>query len=156
MGSLDLGRTSSSRSGMGVAISPGTRKGTLSSSSLPTHDANSTTWSSPHPSGSRSTGSCLSGGGPTFWVARDSADEQGTLCGPPGCGKSVAAEALARDLYLPLATVRFDAVVSSYLGETAANLRKVFEFGRSRPLVLLFDEFDAIGKERTAADDTAS
>lgn len=75
------------------------------------------------------------------------------FCGPPGCGKSVAAEALARELYLPLATVRFDAVVSSYLGETAANLRKVFEFGRSRPLVLLFDEFDAIGKERTAADE---
>lgn len=75
------------------------------------------------------------------------------FCGPPGCGKSVAAEALARELYLPLATVRFDAVVSSYLGETAANLRKVFEFGRARPLVLLFDEFDAIGKERTASDE---
>jgi SpoVK/Ycf46/Vps4 family AAA+-type ATPase len=75
------------------------------------------------------------------------------FCGPPGCGKSVGAEALARELYLPLATVRFDAVVSSYLGETAANLRKVFEFGRSRPLVLLFDEFDAIGKERTAVDE---
>lgn len=75
------------------------------------------------------------------------------FCGPPGCGKSVAAEALARELCLPLATVRFDAVVSSYLGETAANLRKVFDFGRSRPLVLLFDEFDAIGKERTATDE---
>lgn len=75
------------------------------------------------------------------------------FCGPPGCGKSIAAEALARELYLPLATVRFDAVVSSYLGETAANLRKVFEFGRARPLVLLFDEFDAIGKERTAMDE---
>ena len=75
------------------------------------------------------------------------------FCGPPGCGKSVAAEALARELYLPLATVRFDAVVSSYLGETAANLRKVFEFGRSRPVVLLFDEFDAIAKERTATDE---
>jgi SpoVK/Ycf46/Vps4 family AAA+-type ATPase len=43
--------------------------------------------------------------------------------------------------------------VSSYLGETAANLRKVFEFARSRPLVLLFDEFDAIGKHRTAFDE---
>ena len=75
------------------------------------------------------------------------------FCGPPGCGKSVAAEALAHELCLPLATVRFDAVVSSYLGETAANLRKVFDFGRSRPLVLLFDEFDAIGKERTAIDE---
>src|SRR5262249_29942103 len=75
------------------------------------------------------------------------------FCGPPGCGKTVAAEALAHELYLPLGTVRFDAVVSSYLGETAANLRKVFDFARSRPLVLFFDEFDAIGKHRTAADE---
>ncbi|MFO0877576.1 MAG: ATP-binding protein [Gemmataceae bacterium] len=73
--------------------------------------------------------------------------------GPPGCGKTVAAEALARELYLPLGTVRFDAVVSSFLGETASNLRKVFEFARSRRMVLLFDEFDAIGKERAAADE---
>jgi hypothetical protein len=74
-------------------------------------------------------------------------------CGPPGCGKTVAAEAMAKELYLPLATVRFDAVVSSYLGETAANLRKVFEFARLRPMLLLFDEFDAIGKHRTAFDE---
>jgi SpoVK/Ycf46/Vps4 family AAA+-type ATPase len=80
---------------------------------------------------------------------------QGKLlfCGPPGCGKSVVAEALAHELYLPLATVRFDAVVSSYLGETAANLRKVFDFARTRPMVLLFDEFDAIGKQRAALDE---
>jgi len=71
------------------------------------------------------------------------------FCGPPGCGKTVAAESVARALYLPLVLVRFDAVVSSYLGETAANLRKVFDFARSRPMVLLFDEFDAIGKDRT-------
>jgi SpoVK/Ycf46/Vps4 family AAA+-type ATPase len=43
------------------------------------------------------------------------------FCGPPGCGKTMAAEALAKELYLPLVLVRFDAVISSYLGETAAN-----------------------------------
>ncbi len=75
------------------------------------------------------------------------------FCGPPGCGKTVAAEAIAREVSLPLALVRFDAVVSSYLGETAANLRKVFDFARSRPMVLLFDEFDAIGKRRTDPDE---
>ena len=75
------------------------------------------------------------------------------FCGPPGCGKTAAAGALANALYLPLATVRFDAVVSSYLGETAANLRKVFDFARQRPVLLFFDEFDAIGKHRTAADE---
>ena len=75
------------------------------------------------------------------------------FCGPPGCGKTVAAEALAKAIYLPLTTARFDAVVSSYLGETAANLRKVFDFARSRPMALFFDEFDAIGKHRTADDE---
>src|SRR6266699_671591 len=71
------------------------------------------------------------------------------FCGPPGCGKTVAAEAVAAALYLPLVVVRFYAVVSSYLGGTAANLRKVFDFVRSRAMVVLFDEFDAIGKRRT-------
>ena len=75
------------------------------------------------------------------------------FCGPPGCGKSIAAEAVAHAPYMPLATVRFDAVVSSYLGDTAANLRKVFDFPRTRPVVLVFDEFDAIGKHRTALDE---
>jgi SpoVK/Ycf46/Vps4 family AAA+-type ATPase len=70
------------------------------------------------------------------------------FCGPPGCGKTMAAEALAKELYLPLVLVRFDAVISSYLGETAANLRRVFDFAASRPMVILFDEFDAIGKKR--------
>lgn len=67
--------------------------------------------------------------------------------GPPGCGKSVAAEALANELGLPFAVARFDAIVSSFLGETAANLSKVLGFARG-PMVLLFDEFDAIGKSR--------
>jgi SpoVK/Ycf46/Vps4 family AAA+-type ATPase len=75
------------------------------------------------------------------------------FCGPPGCGKTVAAEAIAQGLYLPLVLVRFDAVVSSYLGETAANLRKVFDFATTRPMVMLFDEFDAIGKSRTAEEE---
>ena len=75
------------------------------------------------------------------------------FCGPPGCGKTAAAEALANALYLPLATVRFDAVVSSYLGETAGNLRKVFDYARLRPVLLFFDEFDAIGKHRSAIDE---
>ena len=70
------------------------------------------------------------------------------LCGPPGCGKTSAAEAVARQLLLPLAVVRFDVVISSYLGETAANLRKIFDFVATRPMVVLFDEFDAIAKHR--------
>jgi SpoVK/Ycf46/Vps4 family AAA+-type ATPase len=68
--------------------------------------------------------------------------------GPAGCGKSSAAEGLAAELGLPLAIVRLDAVVSSYLGETASNLNRVFEFAQGGSWVLLFDEFDALGKAR--------
>lgn len=70
------------------------------------------------------------------------------FCGPPGCGKSLCAEVIAREVDLPLLVVRFDAVISSFLGETAANLRKVFDFAARGAWVLLFDDFDAIGKLR--------
>lgn len=71
------------------------------------------------------------------------------FCGPPGCGKTVTAEVLASELGLPLAIVRIDSVVSSFLGETASNLRQVFDFISSVPMVVLFDEFDALAKERS-------
>jgi SpoVK/Ycf46/Vps4 family AAA+-type ATPase len=70
------------------------------------------------------------------------------FCGPPGCGKTVSAEALANELGLPLLYVRFDSVVSSLLGETAANLRKVFDYASRGSWVVLFDEFDAVGRSR--------
>jgi SpoVK/Ycf46/Vps4 family AAA+-type ATPase len=73
--------------------------------------------------------------------------------GPPGCGKTLAAEVIAFELDRPLAIVRLDALVSSFLGETAANLRTVFEFIAVHPMVVLFDEFDAIGKERGDSGD---
>jgi SpoVK/Ycf46/Vps4 family AAA+-type ATPase len=73
------------------------------------------------------------------------------FCGPPGCGKTLTAEIVASELGLPLAIVRIDSVVSSYLGETASNLRQVFDFVSSIPMVVLFDEFDALGKERDDA-----
>ena len=73
------------------------------------------------------------------------------FCGPSGCGKTAMAEAMSAELGIPMLYVRFDAVVSSLLGETAANLRKVFEYARRGQWVLFFDEFDAIGRSR---DDT--
>jgi SpoVK/Ycf46/Vps4 family AAA+-type ATPase len=75
------------------------------------------------------------------------------FCGPPGCGKTSAAEALATELGTALVTVRIDAVVSSYLGETATNIRKVFDFLECGAYVALFDEFDAFGKEREDASE---
>lgn len=68
--------------------------------------------------------------------------------GPPGCGKTSAAEAIAAEVGLPLVVVRIDAVVSSYLGETASNLHRIFDFVAQGSWVLLFDEFDALGKAR--------
>jgi len=68
--------------------------------------------------------------------------------GPPGCGKTLCAKIIANELGLPLLYTRFDAIISSYLGETAANLRKVFNYAGVGHWVVLFDEFDAIGKRR--------
>lgn len=70
------------------------------------------------------------------------------LYGPPGCGKSSAAHALASELGWPLITVRVEAVISSYLGETATNLHRVFDYARSGTWVVAFDEFDALGRAR--------
>lgn len=75
------------------------------------------------------------------------------FCGPPGCGKTLAAEVIASALELPLVVVRLDSVISSLLGETSANLRKVFDYVSARPVVALFDEFDALSKDRGASDD---
>ena len=70
------------------------------------------------------------------------------LVGPPGCGKSASAEAMAGQLGLPVARVRLATVVSSYLGETARNLEQIFGFLDVGSWVLVFDEFDMLGRER--------
>ncbi|MFG1304683.1 ATP-binding protein [Xanthobacter autotrophicus] len=76
------------------------------------------------------------------------------LSGPPGNGKTSFAEATAEALGLPFFMVRYDALIGSYLGETNTRLRKLFDYVRTRPSVLFFDEFDAIGKERGDTHET--
>ncbi len=76
------------------------------------------------------------------------------LSGPPGNGKTSFAEATAEGLGLPFYVVRYDALIGSYLGETNARLRKLFDYVRTTPSVLFFDEFDAIGKERGDTHET--
>lgn len=70
------------------------------------------------------------------------------LYGPPGCGKSLGAKRLAWNTGLPLMKVRFDALLSSFFGESASNLRSVFVAAKQRPCVLLLDECDFIARSR--------
>ncbi len=70
------------------------------------------------------------------------------FAGPPGNGKTSLAEAIADELNAPFLVVRYEAIIGSYLGETAQRIGQVFEHARSRQCVLFFDEFDVVGKER--------
>jgi SpoVK/Ycf46/Vps4 family AAA+-type ATPase len=76
------------------------------------------------------------------------------LSGPPGNGKTSVAEAMASELMLPFYVIRYEGVVSSFLGETAARLDSAFEFARTRRCVLFFDELDTIAKERSDEHET--
>jgi SpoVK/Ycf46/Vps4 family AAA+-type ATPase len=76
------------------------------------------------------------------------------LSGPPGNGKTSVAEAMAAELMLPFYVIRYEGVVSSFLGETAARLDNAFEFVRTRRCVLFFDELDTIAKERSDEHET--
>jgi len=73
------------------------------------------------------------------------------FCGPPGCGKTLTANAIAGEIDIPVAYVRLDGLVSSYLGQTGTNIRKIFEFVKNRRMMLFLDEFDAIAKKRDDA-----
>ncbi|WP_075595109.1 AAA family ATPase [Novacetimonas hansenii] len=75
------------------------------------------------------------------------------LVGPPGSGKTLTASALAGELHLPLFTVRLDAVITRFLGESASKLRLVFNQIAQMRGVYLFDEFDAIGGKRGLSND---
>lgn len=75
------------------------------------------------------------------------------LIGPPGTGKSMTATALAGELSLPLFTIQIHAMITKFLGETAAKLRLVFDAIQSTRGVFLFDEFDTIGQDRGTRND---
>lgn len=75
------------------------------------------------------------------------------LSGPPGTGKTMTASILAGELHLPLCTILMDKLVTKYMGETSAKLRQIFETINDNQAVYLFDEFDAIGSERSLDND---
>ena len=89
------------------------------------------------------------------YAARDRLASQGfrygskiLLYGPSGCGKTLAAQLLALNLGITFCKVRFDALISSYLGETSKNLRSLFDYIAQNEVLLFFDEFDSIAASR--------
>lgn len=75
------------------------------------------------------------------------------FCGLPGCGKTQTAKVLSSVMDLPLVYVNLTAVFSSYLGETATNLQKIFTYVERDEWVVLFDEFDAIARDRNTPNE---
>jgi AAA+ superfamily predicted ATPase len=75
------------------------------------------------------------------------------LVGPPGTGKTMTTQVLAHELRQTLYTVQVDKLVTKFMGETSAKLRQIFEQIQQESGVYLFDEFDAIGGERSLDND---
>jgi SpoVK/Ycf46/Vps4 family AAA+-type ATPase len=75
------------------------------------------------------------------------------LIGPPGTGKTMSAMALAKELGVQLHTIQVDRLVTKFMGETSAKLRQIFDLIQEEHGVYLFDEFDAIGSDRSHEND---
>jgi hypothetical protein len=73
--------------------------------------------------------------------------------GPPGTGKTMAAEVLAGKLNLPMFRIDLSQVVNKYIGETEKNLKKLFDTADASDLILFFDEADALFGRRTEVKD---
>lgn len=75
------------------------------------------------------------------------------LVGPAGTGKTLTAAVIAGELGLPLFTIQLDGLITKFMGETAAKLRLVFDAVQQTRAVYFFDEFDALGGERSSKND---
>ena len=73
--------------------------------------------------------------------------------GPPGCGKTLTAHCLAQEMSKPVGLVRLHAIISSFLGDTASHIQRVFEMAKASPMLLLLDEVDSIAKNRDDPND---
>lgn len=74
--------------------------------------------------------------------------------GPPGVGKSYTAKWISYELHLPLITIDLAASISSYLGRSGQNIKRIFDHARAFPSILFLDEIDAIAKRRNDESDT--
>lgn len=73
--------------------------------------------------------------------------------GEPGTGKTMSASVVANEVYLPLYVIQLDRLITKYMGETSIKLRQIFSQIKEIPGVYLFDEFDAIGSDRSFDND---
>ena len=74
--------------------------------------------------------------------------------GPPGTGKTMAAEVIANELELSLYKIDLSQVVSKYIGETEKNLDRIFTAAESANVILFFDEADALFGKRSEVKDS--
>jgi transitional endoplasmic reticulum ATPase len=75
------------------------------------------------------------------------------LFGPPGCGKTLIAKALAAEGYFNIIFVRGPEILSKWVGESEKAIREIFRKARSSsPCVVVFDELDSLGRSRTSED----
>lgn len=73
--------------------------------------------------------------------------------GPPGNGKTLLAEGIARELDVPFLPVKYGGLVDSYLGATGKNLQKIFDYAAIGPCVVFLDEFDGVAIDRNDSQD---
>ena len=79
------------------------------------------------------------------------------LYGPPGCGKTHLARAVAGELGARFITVGLADVLSRWMGQSEANIAELFRYARAQaPVVLFFDEVDALGRSRSGLGRSAS
>ncbi len=83
------------------------------------------------------------------------AAQSALFSGPPGVGKSMAAQIVARELCVPLLIIDLAAISSKYVGETAKNLSAAFQEARASGAALLFDEADAYFARRSDGADAS-
>lgn len=86
------------------------------------------------------------------WGTANAWDEAGVSVlfgGPPGTGKTMAAECLSKHLELPMYRIDLSQVVNKYIGETEKNLKRVFDAAEGADVILFFDEADALFSKRT-------
>ena len=76
------------------------------------------------------------------------------FAGPPGTGKTMAAEIMAQQLKLPMYRIDLSQVVNKYIGETEKNLKRIFDAAEISDMVLFFDEADSLFGKRTDVSDS--